>query len=242
MTDASKPTDPLSDETIALLHQAATATLTAQLQRRGIRNSFLTGLTPTRPQQRMVGVAKTLRYGAMREDMVEQLQSGFNAQRQAIESLQPGEVLVIEARDQVGAGTIGDVMCERARQRGAVGVVTDGAVRDGGAVADIELSVYRRAVHGATFSREHLPLDFDLPITCAGVLVMPGDVVVGDGDGVVIIPRALAAEVASDGADQELKDAWAYERACAGDALMDVMPLPAHRRGEFEQWLAARGR
>jgi 5-oxopent-3-ene-1,2,5-tricarboxylate decarboxylase / 2-hydroxyhepta-2,4-diene-1,7-dioate isomerase len=226
----------LSPDTIALLERTATATLTAQLQRRGIRNSFLAGLAPTRPERRMVGVAKTLRYGPMREDLVESLQNGFNAQRRAIESLQPGEVLVIEARNESGAGTIGDVMCERARQLGAVGVVTDGGLRDGGAVSDIDFCVYRRANHGATFSREHLPLDMDQTITCAGVLVMPGDVLVGDVDGVVVIPRSLVDEVARDGAEQELRDAWAFARVRAGDALMDVMPLPASRREEFEAW------
>ena len=230
----------LTEHTRLLLQRTATSTLVAQLQRRGIRNSFLTGLTSIKPGQRMIGVARTLRFGPMREDKIPELQHGVNAQRQAIESLEPGDVLVIEARNDPGAGTIGDVLAMRVQQRGAVGVVTDGAVRDASAVSTLDIAVYLRAAHGATFSREHLPLDTGLPIACAGVLVCPGDVVVGDDDGVVVIPAALVDEVAADGAEQELLDTWAFERVSAGEPILGVFPLADARRAEFERWRAER--
>ena len=143
----------------------------------------------------MIGVAHTLRYVPMREDLQAQLMGGQNAQRRAVESLVPGEVLVIEARDEPDAGTIGDIYVRRAMRRGAAGVVTDGALRDTPAIRAMDLPVYHRASHAATFGRLHLPLDHQLAIACAGVTVLPGDVVVGDGEGVVIVPAALAAEV-----------------------------------------------
>lgn len=230
----------ISDSTRANLASAATSTITAQLQKRGIRSTFLSGLRPLRPGSRMIGEARTLRFGAMREDLIPTLQAGVNAQRQAIESLHEGDVLVIEARQCPGAGTIGDVLAMRAQQRGAAGLVTDGGVRDADAVAGLAVPVYHLAVHGATFSREHLPLDIDVPVTCAGVLVMPGDVVVGDDDGVVVIPAALADEVAADAADQELKDQWAFERVSAGEPILGVFPLSPERVAEFEQWKMSR--
>jgi 5-oxopent-3-ene-1,2,5-tricarboxylate decarboxylase / 2-hydroxyhepta-2,4-diene-1,7-dioate isomerase len=230
----------LTPEIADLLRLAATSTITAQLQRRGIRNTFLGGLRPLQAGASFVGTARTLRFGPMRDDLVPALQAGVNAQRRAVESLQPGDVLVIDARNEPGAGTIGDVLAMRALRRGAVGVVTDGGVRDADAVAALDIAVYARSVHGATFSREHLPLDVDVPVACAGVLVMPGDVMVGDADGVVVVPAALAGEVAMDAAEQELRDAWAFERVSAGDEILGVFPVSDARLAEYEAWRAAR--
>jgi 5-oxopent-3-ene-1,2,5-tricarboxylate decarboxylase / 2-hydroxyhepta-2,4-diene-1,7-dioate isomerase len=230
----------LSPETAALLRQVASATLTAQLQRRGIRNAFFTGLAPAKPGQRMVGVAKTLRYVPLREDLLPTLQQGMNAQRRAVESIGPGEVLVIEARDNAGAGTIGDVLSMRALQRGAAGIVTDGCVRDSAAVAALDIPVYRRAPHAATLSREHLPLDVDVPVACAGVLVMPGDVIVGDDDGAMVIPIALVDDVARDAYEQEQRDTWAFERVSAGESTVGIFPVSADREAEYKAWRTAR--
>ena len=97
-------------------------------------------------------------------------------------------------------------------------MVTDGALRDTPAIRDLDLPVYHRASHAATFGRLHLPLDHQIPIACAGVTVMPGDVVVGDGEGVVVVPAALADEVAADAVQQELEEEWALERVDAGES------------------------
>ncbi len=231
---------PLTDEIVALLQQVATATLTAQLQRRGIRNTFFTGLTPIKTGQRLIGTAKTLRYVPMREDLMPTLQAGVNAQRRAVESIEPGQVLVIEARNSPEAGTIGDVLSMRALARGATGIITDGCVRDSAAVGRLDIPVYLRAAHAATLNRDHLPLDIDVPIACAGVLVMPGDVIVGDDDGAMVIPAALVEEVARDAAEQELRDAWSFERVSHGDSSVGVFPISADRMHEYESWKAAR--
>ncbi|HEY0518040.1 MAG TPA: hypothetical protein VGC84_00995, partial [Ilumatobacteraceae bacterium] len=154
----------LTDELRAQLNSVSTATLTGQLQRKGIRSTFLTGLKPIKPGQRMLGYAHTLRYVPIREDLSAQYTSGMNAQRRAIESMAPDEVLVIEARGEPDAGTFGDVFALRALRRGATGMITDGAVRDTPAVAALDIPVYHGASHASTFSRAHMPLEHQIPI------------------------------------------------------------------------------
>ncbi len=238
-TEASS-TPVLTDELRAQFARVSTATLAGQLQRRGIRSTFLSGLKPVKEGQQMIGVAHTLRYVPMREDLQAQLIAGQNAQRRAVESLEPGEVLIVEARGEADAGTIGDIFVRRAMRRGATGVVTDGALRDTPAIRAMELPVYHRSSHAATLGRLHLPLDHQVPIACAGVTVLPGDVVVGDGEGVVIVPAALAAEVAADAVQQELEEEWAAERVDAGESTEGVFPIAKSRRSEFDAWLASR--
>jgi 5-oxopent-3-ene-1,2,5-tricarboxylate decarboxylase/2-hydroxyhepta-2,4-diene-1,7-dioate isomerase len=240
MATEASPTAILTDDLRAKFARVSSATLAHQLQRRGIRSTFLSGLKPVRDGQQMIGVAHTLRYVPMREDLQAQLMGGQNAQRRAVESLAPGEVLVIEARGEADAGTIGDIYVRRAMRRGAAGVVTDGALRDTPAIRAMDLPVYHRASHAATFGRLHLPLDHQLPIACAGVTVLPGDVVVGDGEGVVVVPAALAAEVAADAVQQELEEEWAAERVEAGESTEGTFPIAKARRAEFDAWLANR--
>lgn len=231
----------IDDDTRRHLESVSTATLAGVLHRRGIRSSFLSGIRPVRPGRRMVGIARTLRYLPMREDLVPVHATRNNAQREAVESLQPGEVLVIDARDVPDAGTIGDIYAMRALQLGAAGIVTDGATRDTPALAELEIPVYHRAAHASTYRRHHMPVDSQLPIACAGVTVVPGDVLVGDDEGVVVVPRALAAEVAAAAAEQELAEQWAFERVSAGESTDGTFPITADRRTEFEAWRDARG-
>jgi regulator of RNase E activity RraA len=237
-TDA--PASTLTDKLRADLLSVSAATLTHQLQRRGIRSAFLSGLRPVNDGQRMVGYAHTLRYVPLREDLQARFSGGRNAQRQAVESLAPDEVLVIEARGEPDAGTIGDIYALRALRRGAAGVVTDGALRDTPAIRALGLPVYHRSSHAATFGRIHMPLDHQVPIACAGVTVLPGDILVGDGEGVVVVPAALAEEVARDAVQQEQEEEWAIERVSAGESTDGVFPIAKDRRAEFDAWRAER--
>jgi 5-oxopent-3-ene-1,2,5-tricarboxylate decarboxylase / 2-hydroxyhepta-2,4-diene-1,7-dioate isomerase len=230
----------LTDELRAQLNSVSTATLTGQLQRKGIRSTFLSGLKPIKPGQRMLGYAHTLRYVPLREDLNAQFSGGQNAQRRAVESMAPEEVLVMEARGEPDAGTFGDVFALRALRRGAVGMITDGAVRDTPAVAALDIAVYHGASHASTFSRMHMPLEHQIPIACAGVTVMPGDIVVGDGEGAVIIPPSLVVELAAASVQQEAEETWALERVDAGESTIGVFPVSKERRPEFEAWYAAR--
>jgi 5-oxopent-3-ene-1,2,5-tricarboxylate decarboxylase/2-hydroxyhepta-2,4-diene-1,7-dioate isomerase len=230
----------IDDTTRNRLGEVATATIAAVLQKRGIRSTFMSGLLPIKPGQRMVGEARTLRFLPIREDLIETYAPRLNMQRAAIEALQPGEVLVIDARNETDAGTIGDIFAMRAVQLGATGIVTDGAVRDTPALREIDIATYHRASHGGTFRRLHMPVDQQVPIACAGVAVMPGDVIVGDGEGVVVIPTAIADEVAAEAVQQELEERWGMERVAAGESTDGAFPITPDRRPEFEAWRARR--
>lgn len=226
----------LTESLVAQLNTIATATLTHQLQVRGIRNAFLGGLKPIHGDKRMVGRARTLRYVALREDLQPKYAGGINAQKRIVESTEPGDVLVIEARGVAGAATIGDILATRVFSLGGTGIVTDGALRDTPAIAAIGQPVYHYASHGATLGREHMPFSTDEPITCAGVFVVPGDVVVGDGEGVVLIPAALVDEVTADALAQEEREDFALQRVAAGESTIGLFPLSKERTSEFEAW------
>lgn len=237
--DLSENKVELTDELKRKLNAVSTATLAGQLQRRGMINAFLNRLKPLNEGQRMVGIARTLRYVPKRPDF-EKRSSGPNAQRRAVEGCQPDEVLVMEAREEPDAGTIGDIFAMRVQQLGGAGVITDGALRDTPAIADIGLPVYHGSSHAATLGRLHTPLAEQVPIVCAGVTVFPGDIIVGDAEGALVIPALLAEEVAEDAFNQEIEEEWAIERVAAGESSIGTFPIAPERRAEFEAWLAAR--
>jgi regulator of RNase E activity RraA len=234
----------LSPEAIEALLHASTATLSTQLLRRGFRNTFIRGLVPTRPELRLVGYAFTLRYVPVREDVGVQgaPDNSTNVQRVAVESVGPQDALVIDARGELGAGVLGDILATRVAARGAAGIVTDGCFRDSPSFAGLDLPAYHRAPHAALSWLAHHAVDLNVPIGCGGVLVLPGDVVVGDGEGVVVIPAAHAEAVALGAAEQELVERFALERVRAGESIADLYPLAESRQAEFERWLADRPR
>jgi 5-oxopent-3-ene-1,2,5-tricarboxylate decarboxylase / 2-hydroxyhepta-2,4-diene-1,7-dioate isomerase len=231
----------LSEAAKEKLNEVSTATLTVQLTRRGIRNAFIQGVRPTRSDRRLLGYAYTLRYVPLREDIRDADQGELNAQKRAVESIGPDEVLVMDARQDPGAGTIGDILAARAMMRGATGIVTDGGLRDYQAVAELDIPVYYQAAHAAVLGLVHYPLETNVPIACGGALVMPGDVLVGDADGVVVLPAALAEEIAHDAMEQEDRERWALERVRAGESVSGIYPLSAARRPDYEAWRAERG-
>lgn len=216
----------------------STATLTHQLQKRGVENTFFSGLRPLDSASRMVGRARTLRYVAVRNDCAVKYSGGMNAQRRAVEGIEAGDVLIIEARGIMDAGTIGDIYALRSFVLGAAGIVTDGALRDTPAISGLGKPVYAKSGHAATFMRHHMPFSCDEPVTCAEVFVEPGDVIVGDGEGAVVIPHALAEEIARDGVVQELEEEFASERISAGESVRELFPLSDQMRSEFEAWAA----
>ncbi len=237
--DLSENRVELTDELKAKLNAVSTATLAGQLQRRGMNNAFLNRLKPLNEGQRMVGIARTLRYVPKRPDF-EKRSSGPNAQRRAVEGCQPDEVVLMEAREEPDAGTIGDIFAMRVKQLGGAGVITDGALRDTPAIAEIGLPVYHGSSHAATLGRLHTPLEEQVPIVCAGVTVFPGDVIVGDAEGALVIPALIAEEVAEDSYNQEIEEEWAIERVAAGESSIGTFPIAADRRAEFEEWLKNR--
>lgn len=223
----------LSEELRAKLEAAPTAGLSAQLRRRGINACVIEGVHAKRPGTKLVGTAKTLRFIPGREDLFDAHGGGYNAQKRAFDEVEPGQVIVIEARGETGSGTLGDILALRAKARGAAGVVTDGGVRDSDAVAGI-LPVFARGSHPAVLGRRHVPWDIDVTIACGGAAVQPGDVIVGDGDGVIVIPPALAEEVADAALAQEEEDAWIADRVEAGLPVDGLFPMNDEWRAKFE--------
>ena len=227
-----------SQATLAGLREVSTATLAALLRKRGLNGLTLDGLRSTRPGARMAGYARTVRYLPLREDLSVVYGGGMNAQKRAIEEIRPGEVLVIEARGDPTAGTIGDILGLRAQVRGAAGIVTDGAIRDSVALAGLEIPVYHAAVHPAVLGRRHVPWETGVTVACAGVTIQPGDILVGDADGVVVLPPAIAAEVLADAREQERQEEFIASRVAMGDPLDGLHPLSEARRPDYEAWLA----
>jgi 5-oxopent-3-ene-1,2,5-tricarboxylate decarboxylase / 2-hydroxyhepta-2,4-diene-1,7-dioate isomerase len=232
---------PLASRTQDRLRTVGTATLSAQLRKRGIDHHVLAGLRAARPDLRMVGFARTLRYLPLREDVFTRLGGPDNAQKRAVDTLQPGEVLVIDSRRDSGAGTIGDILALAAIQRGAAGIVTDGGLRDSRTVTALDIPTYYGVPHPAVLGHRHVPMDMDLPVACGGALVEPGDVVVGDADGVIVIPPGIVDEVAEAAATQEDEERFITERVRAGDRLSGLYPMDAARRAEYEAWAAKGG-
>ena len=170
---------------LAAIGAVSTATLASQLKKRGYDSVVLDRLQISRPELKMAGFARTVRYVPYREDLFRAHGGGFNAQKQAVEQVRDGEILVIEARGDPTAGTVGDILALRAQLRGARGIVTDGAIRDSQALRDLDIPVYYGATNPAVLGRRHVPWETNVTVACAGVTIQPGDILAGDADGVV---------------------------------------------------------
>ncbi|WP_226532269.1 fumarylacetoacetate hydrolase family protein [Microbacterium paraoxydans] len=230
----------LSPELRTLLLEAPTAGLSAQLRKRGHHSCFIDGVSVNLPGRKVVGTAKTLRFVPFREDLFAAHGGGYNAQKRAFDAVEEDEVIVIEARGDATTGTLGDILALRAKTRGAAGVVTDGGVRDFDAVAEIGLPVFSQGAHPSVLGRKHVPWDVDVTISCGGATVQPGDIIVGDSDGVIVIPPALAEEVAADAVAQEIEDAWIAEQVAAGHPVDGLFPLNAEWRARYDAAVADR--
>lgn len=229
----------LSPELRAKLLDAPTAGLSSQLRKRGLRSCFIDGVAANIAGTKIVGPAKTLRFVPAREDLFTAHGGGYNAQKRAFDALHDGDIMVIEARGDAGTGTLGDILALRAKTLGAAGVVTDGGVRDFDAVAEIGLPVFSKGAHPSVLGRRHVPWEFDVTVGCGGATVQPGDIIVGDGDGVIVIPAALAEEVADAALAQEDEDAWIADRVAEGNHLDGLFPMNAQWRAEYDGSRAA---
>jgi 5-oxopent-3-ene-1,2,5-tricarboxylate decarboxylase/2-hydroxyhepta-2,4-diene-1,7-dioate isomerase len=220
----------------AKLERVPVAALSGQLRKRGLNNVTIDGVRATRPGTTLVGVAKTLRFVPNREDLFASHGGGFNAQKQVFDSVREGEVIVIEARGEEGSGTLGDILALRARARGAAGVVTDGGLRDFAVVAEIDLPVFTKGAHPAVLGRRHVPWDADITIACGGTTVQPGDIIVGDTDGVIVIPPALAEEVVDAAIAQEDEDVWVAQQIEKGHPIDGLFPMNSEWKARYTEW------
>ncbi len=225
----------LTPELKAKLESVSTATLSSQLRKRGLDNVSIDGLTSTRPGRRVVGLARTLRYVPNREDLFTQHGGGYNAQKRAIDTVNEGEILVMEARGEKGTGTIGDILALRAEVRGAAAIITDGGVRDFATVAAMEMPTYYANPHPAVLGRRHIPWDTDITIACGGTTVQPGDIIVADADGILVIPPALAVELAEDAIAQEREETFIARMVAEGHGVDGLYPLNAAWRARYDE-------
>jgi 5-oxopent-3-ene-1,2,5-tricarboxylate decarboxylase / 2-hydroxyhepta-2,4-diene-1,7-dioate isomerase len=217
------------------------ATLTQVLQQRGRRHTFVQGLHALDPEWTMAGRARTLRCLPNRAEPGEVTRDVPNTPKlRVIESIQPGEVLVIDAGGDLNGGQVGDILCVRIKQLGGAGVVIDGGVRDTPQVRDVGLPIWVRGSHGGNGYRALYDADYDLPVRCGGVTVIPGDYVVADGDGVVVIPPELIAEVMASASEIEQQEDFIREKIMAGHTTTGVYPPDEATLREFEKWRQSR--
>jgi len=226
----------LSPERATQLASVSTATLSSQLRKRGYDDVSIDGVHALTAGSRIVGRARTLRFIPFRPDLFAEHGGGFNAQKRAFDTLRPGEVLVIEARGHRDAGTVGDLLALRAQQLGAAGVVTDGAARDVAAISALGIPVFAAAAHPAVLGRLHVPWETDVTIGCGGAAVQPGDVIVADDDGALVIPPALVDEVVTDAIEQEREEAFIAEQLAAGASVDGLYPMNAEWRERYTAW------
>jgi regulator of RNase E activity RraA len=226
----------LEAKIVEALSGVSTATLTTILLKKGLRNVWMRGTRPLRPDQpRLVGRAFTLRFIPAREDLATPASwSSPRSTRAAIEDMPEGCIAVVDAMGVTDAGIFGDILCARMKTRGVAALVTDGVVRDAAGVLGTGLPVWCQgvaappSVAGLTF------VNWQEPIGCGGVAVFPDDVVVVDADGAVLIPAALLDEVVATAPEQEQLEAWIMQEVERGAALPGLYPPNEENRARYE--------
>ena len=239
--DAAPVADSIHEATRARLMRCGAANLSNALLRRGLRNTFLPGLSPvSADQEPMVGPAFTLRFIPAREDIdsMALYARDDSLHRRAIEECPPGAVLVMATGGDARASAMGDMMALRLRMRGVSGVVTDGGFRDSPGIRETGLPCFQRQGSGPPTPIALHPVEFNAPVGCAGVAVYPGDVIVGNGEGVVAIPRTLADEVAEEVAGEADYEAFVSLQLQRGRSIFGLFPATPESRREYQAWLA----
>jgi regulator of RNase E activity RraA len=207
-----------------------------------MRTRVIQGARPLNPAQgRFAGRAFTVRFVPVREDLADRasVANPGNPHYGTIDRIPAGSVVVMDMMGDTTAGGLGDVMVARLKASGVVALVTDGGMRDGGALSRMDFPVYCAGVAPAPSMRALMAVDVQTPIACGGVMVMPGDVVLGDEDGVVVIPDHLIAEVARTGALQEKVEAWAKRQIEAGAPHVGLYPPTPESLERYRAWVVA---
>ncbi len=230
-----------SDQDLAQrLAKVTPATATHLLQQKGISNTYMAGLRAVVPIDGMVvGRARTLRQIPMREDIYKaQVAAGRNPQRLVADNINAGDFLVIDSGGEVTAGSIGDIISARIKAQGGVGVISDGGLRDGVQIRElVGLPCFVKGIHGAASQRSFMAIDYDQPVRCCGTSVFPGDWIIADADGAVVIPPPLAEEIATEGGATEHKEDFIRARVLeAGYPLATAYPPDADTLAEYEEW------
>lgn len=225
----------------AVLESISTATLTTVLLKKGLRNVWLRGAFPKQPdQKRVVGTAFTLRFVPAREDLATPASwASPISTRAAIEAMDEGVIAVADAMGVSDAGIFGDILCARMARRKVAALITDGVVRDMEGVLATGLPVWCAgaaappSVAGLTF------VNWQEPIACGGVAIFPGDTIVADGDGAVVIPQAMLADVTQLAAEQEAQESWIMGEVQKGVPLPGLYPPNDENKAKYAAWRKA---
>ncbi len=242
-TEGVEAVSQLDPETHARLAALSTATISMALMKEGLRNHWVRGARPLDAgAPRVVGPAFTMRFIPGREDLstLESLSSPRST-RGAIEEMPAGCVAVVDAMGITDAGILGDILCARMRYRGVAALLTDGAVRDLAGVKAIGLPIWCNGVASPPSVARFTFVGWQEPVGCGGVAVLPGDVIVLDGDGAVAIPAAMVGRVVETGSETELLDTWMMGEVEKGRRLPGLYPPNEEARAEYEAWRRSRG-
>ena len=234
-----------TEEALEKLKAVSTATLTTVLLKRGLRNVFIRGVHKINPDApRLVWPAFTLRYIPAREDIdtIGVFADRAHPQRRAIEECPPGHVLVMDSRKDPSAASAGGILVTRLHMRGVAGVVTDGGFRDTPDIAKLPFAAYHSAPSAPTNLIRHHALDINQPIGCGDVPVYPGDIIVGDDEGVVVIPADMAQEIADEAFEQTVFEDFVEDRVKAGRGIFGLYPPGPEAEAEFRDWRREKGR
>ena len=236
----------LKPETRDKLMGVSTATLCTALFKRGLRNQFIQDVRPLKFKGRnMVGEAFTLRYIPAREDLnpITVFQDRAHPQRKAVEDCPPGAVLVIDSRKDARAASAGGILVTRLMVRGVAGIVTDGGFRDSPEIAELNLGAYHNRPSAPTNLTLHQAIEINGPIGCGDVAVFPGDVVVGDGEGVFVIPAGIADEIADEAVEMTAFEDFVTEEVRNGRSILGLYPpTDPQSKVDFEVWRKKMGR
>jgi regulator of RNase E activity RraA len=236
----------LKVETREKLKTVSTATLATALFKRGLRNQMIQDVRPLNPGDvSMVGEAYTLRYMPAREDLnpISVFQDRGHPQRKAVEECPEGAVLVIDSRKDARAASAGSILVSRLMKRGVAGIVTDGGFRDSADIAKLAIPAFHNRPSAPTNLTLHQAIDINVPIGCGDAPVFPGDVVVGDGDGVIVIPAHLADEIADEAVEMTAFEDFVTEQVMAGRSILGLYPATEERtREDFAAWRKANNR
>ena len=236
----------LSDATRDKLIKVSSATLCTALFKQGLRNQFIQDVHPLAPKVRnMVGQAYTLRYIPAREDLnpISVFQDPKHPQRVAVEECPAGYVMVIDSRKDPRAASAGSILITRMMQRGVAGVVTDGGFRDSPEIARLEIPCYHNRPSAPTNLTRHQAIELNGPIACGDVAVFPGDVIVGDDEGVAVIPLHMAEEIAHEATEMTAFEDFVTERVRGGQPVIGLYPATTEAaKADFAAWREKHGR
>ncbi len=235
----------LTPENRKRLESISVATLTTCLMKRGLNNQFIQDVRPVNPKApRMVGEAFTLRYIPAREDLdkLSVFEDPSHPQRKGIETCPLGHVFVIDSRKDARAASAGGILITRLWKRGCAGIVTDGGFRDSPEIAEMPFPVYQSRPAAPTNLTRHHAVELNVPIGCGDAPVFPGDIMVGDGEGVVVLPAHLANEIAAEGFEMTAYEDFVMEKVTAGATIVGLYPGGPAAKAEFAEWRRQHGR